>query len=123
MKDETLPGWTGFNTMLCSDRVPDMSEIGYLPIIDQSPTEFDTVNTILLRTVEVADNLNLDAVVAVFDQAIYSKVQQIRWQISSFRERIVPRLGEFHLVMSYLKVIGKRFHETGLEEPRWQRPR
>ncbi|CAB4015222.1 Hypothetical predicted protein [Paramuricea clavata] len=34
-----LPGWTGFNTLLRKDNIPSISRVGYLPVIDASPTE------------------------------------------------------------------------------------
>ena len=39
-----LPGWTGFNTILCKDDIPDVSRVGYIPVIDASPTEYSTIN-------------------------------------------------------------------------------
>ena len=35
-----LPEWTGFNTMLYEAEIPKESRIGYLPVIDNSPTEY-----------------------------------------------------------------------------------
>ena len=49
-----LPSWTGFNQLLTTD-VPPRATIGYLPVVDASPTELNTVNTILHRSVEIAD--------------------------------------------------------------------
>ena len=75
---DLLPGWTGFNTLLQSSNVPPVSKIGYLPVIDASPTDLSTVYTILLRSVDIADRLQLESITVVFDQAIYAKAQQIR---------------------------------------------
>lgn len=111
-----LPGWTGFNTLVDYQNIPPMSKVGYLPVIDASPTDMSTVNTILLRSVDIADSLELDSIAVVFDQAIYAKAQQIRWQNACFSKRLVIRLGEFHTIMSYLAVIGKRFMDSGLQD-------
>ena len=54
-----LPGWTGFNTLLCKDNIPNISRVGYLPVIDASPTEYSIINTILKRSAEIADKLQL----------------------------------------------------------------
>ena len=59
--------------------------------------------------------LYLQCLVLVFDEAIYSKVQQIRWKTPEFTERFAVRLGDFHATMSFLSTIGKRFREAGLE--------
>ena len=47
-----IPNWTGFNTELESKQIPRLTNIGYLPIIDASPTELSTINTILKRSQE-----------------------------------------------------------------------
>lgn len=52
----------------------------------------------------------------MFDQAIYTKAQQIRWKDKDLMQRTVIRLGEFHTSMSFLSVIGKRFKEAGLQD-------
>ena len=36
--ENPLPGWTGFNTMLCQE-IPAVQRVGYLPVINGSPTE------------------------------------------------------------------------------------
>ena len=76
----------------------------------------DTVNTILTQSVAIADSLELDSLVLVMDQAIYSKAHQIRWQNDSFKKRLVIRLGDFHTSMAYLDTIGKRFQDSGLDD-------
>ena len=115
-KEILIPSWTGYNQLISSVEVPPKSVIGYLPVIDASPTEMSTVLTILQRCVEIADKLELDTIVVVFDQAIYSKAQLIRWRNAVFMKRIVIRLGAFHTAMSFLGCIGKRFKDGGLQD-------
>ena len=110
-----LPTWTGFNTKLVVN-VPQLSAVGYLPVIDASPTEMDTVLTVLQRSLQIADKLQLPTIVIVFDQAIYAKAQTIRWQTELFLTRTVIRLGEFHTAMTFLACIGKRFGDAGLRD-------
>ena len=57
--EEVLPGWAGFNTILFSQESPHVSRVGYLPVIDASPTEYYTINTILTRSKEITDKLEL----------------------------------------------------------------
>ena len=76
--NEAIPSWTGFNTLLQSE-MPALSAIGYLPTIDASPTEMETVKTILTRSIKYADHLFISVLVLVFDQAIYAKAQKIIW--------------------------------------------
>lgn len=115
VSDTSLPGWTGFNCSTQTSSLPK-SALYYLPVIEASPTEMTTVNTILTRSVEIADRLELESIVTVYDQAIYAKAQQIRWKDQNLMQRIIPRLGEFHTAMSFMAVIGKRFKEAGLQD-------
>jgi len=59
--------------------------------------------------------LNLPEITLVFDEAIYSKVQMIRWGNETFKKKIVVRLGDFHCVMSYCSAIGKIYQYAGLQ--------
>ncbi|XP_056090913.1 uncharacterized protein LOC130070521 [Rhinichthys klamathensis goyatoka] len=111
-----LPGWTGYNTLLQRGAIPPQSNIGYLPVIDASPTDLNTVHTILTRSIAIADKLKLSEIVLVMDQAIYSKAQEIRWTNKTFQERLVLRMGEFHTAMAYLACIGKRFGDAGFQD-------
>ncbi len=113
---KVLPSWTGFNTVIRRDPIPPPTNIGYLPVIDASPTEFGTVKTILKRSTEIADRLQLQEIVLVFDQAIYAKAQEIRWKSETYKERLTIRMGEFHTCMAFLSCIGKRFGDAGLQD-------
>ena len=110
-----MPGLTGFNTLLQNENIPPRSKITYLPVIDASPTDMSTVCTVLLRSVQIADQLELDAVSVVFDQSIYCKAQQIRWEDLIFLERIFVRLGQFHTIKSFLPVLGKKIQGCWIE--------
>lgn len=50
----------------------------------------------------------MEDIVAVFGLAVYAKVQMV-WLKQDEFDGLVIRLGEFHLTMSYMGVIGKRF--------------
>ena len=79
--------------------------IYYLPVIEAAATEDRT-----------QDKLN--KIVAVFDLATYSKVQQLRWSNPdpTYRKHVIPSIGEFHIIMSYLGILGKRFGSEGLSD-------
>lgn len=62
LSDEPLPGWTGFNYVVSDGSLPK-SALYYLPVIEASPTEMATVNTILWRSVNIADQMELDTTV------------------------------------------------------------
>lgn len=108
------PGWSGFN-MFRQDTILPSTNVGYLPVIDASPTDLNTVH-ILSRSTAVADSLKQKEMVIVMDQAIYAKAQEIRWQTSSYMERLVIRMGEFHTAIAYLSCIGKIFADAGFQD-------
>jgi hypothetical protein len=51
----------------------------------------------------------------LFDKAIYSKVQQVRWKNEIFHNKLIMRLGEFHTIMSFLMAISKLFEDAGMK--------
>ena len=114
LDNDILSGWTGFNTKLCENSIPVVSRIGYLPVVDASPTECSTIKTILERTYAITDKLQLRYATLVFDEAVYSKAQHERWKSDLFYNRFVVRLGEFHAVMSLLSALSKIFVDGGL---------
>ena len=115
-ENKVLPGWTGFNIQLKGNDIPPLTNIGYLPVIDASPVEMATIKTILDRSIAIADELGLENIDLVADQAIYSKLQEIRWHDESYSKRLVIRMGEFHTCMAFLACIGKRFGDAGLQD-------
>lgn len=62
----------------------------------------------------MANRLNLDHIMLVFDQAIYAKAQQIRWADDHLQKRTIVRMGEFHTTMSFMSTVGKRFKNAGM---------
>ncbi|PIK39062.1 hypothetical protein BSL78_24089 [Apostichopus japonicus] len=87
-----------------------------LASINAIPTEYDTLHTVLQKSLKIADKSSVNTVVVVMDEATYAKAQQIRWTSEVFRNRIVMRLGEFHVSMAYLACIGSRFGDAGLRD-------
>ncbi len=111
-----IPNWTGFYTRLTVNRnIPIKSKLGYLPVIYASPTELSTVNELLNRSEEIANKLDLKYMCLVFDEAIYAKVQQIRWKEERYLSRFVVRLGDFHMAMAFCGAISKLFKDAGLQ--------
>lgn len=104
-----LPGWTGFNTLRHKDSIPNISRVGYLPVIDASPTEYSTINTILQRSEAITDKLQLQYATLVFDEAVYAKVQHVRWKNDIFYNRFV------HTIMSFLSAISRIYEDGGLK--------
>ena len=109
-----LPSWTRFNTQT-TGKPASLSNIGYLPVVDARVTEFSTIFTILRRRVDIANQLELQYAVLIFDEAVYAKVQQIRWKYEEFMSKFIVRMGEFHACMSYATAIACRLRDAGLQ--------
>ena len=112
---ESIPGWTGYNVKKY-DYAIQQTKIHYLPVIEASPTDLNTVNTLIYKSIDIKSIFQVPYIICVFDLAIYAKVQQIRWADKSLIEKLVVRLGEFHTCMSFMAVIGKRYGDAGLSD-------
>ena len=111
---QRVPGWTGFNSMLYSENAPTVSLVGYCPVIEASPTELDTVYTLLKRSVAMGKKLGQDDIIIEMDQAIYAKAQEIVLQKNREFENVVLRMGSFYVITTFLAVLGKRYADAGL---------
>ena len=114
-KDQRVPGWGGFYATV----FPNTSlktAIGYCPMFKASPTEFNTVFTVMNTVQKMVQSLQQDETVITFDMAIYVKAKEIQmWQPRQF-ENTVIRLGGFHIALNYLATLGKMFADSGLED-------
>lgn len=113
---QTVPAWTSFNINMHGNDIPRQSLVGYCQTIDSSPTQLPTVYTVLQRSLDMAQELNQEDCVIVFDQAIYAKGQELIWTNSELFTPVVLRLGSFHMACAFLAAIGKRFGEAGLAD-------
>ena len=77
-----------------------------------------TVRQILKTAKDQAELLKCpSSIIMVFDQAIYAEAQMIRWSSDEeYQDILLPRLGEFYTVMSFMTAIGKRFELSAFED-------
>ena len=107
--------WTGLNTLLGRNDILKSAKISYFTAIPAFPTNYDTVLTILKRSVAIAEELHIPTITLVFEKAIYIKVQDIPWQEKPLHDKTVVTLGEFHTYLALLAVIGKQFRDAAEE--------
>ncbi|KAL9983228.1 hypothetical protein ACROYT_G005368 [Oculina patagonica] len=108
-----LPGWSAFNGKI-SSASPPVTSIGYCPMINASSTEYSTIYTVMKNAQKVMVSLEQKHSVITFDLAIYSKAKEIQWRMHEEFTNTILRLGDFHVALNYLVVIGKMFDESGL---------
>ena len=87
----------------------------YLPFIRAPPTDLTTIDTILLRLVQIAENLDQSHILVTADCVIYRKAQQILWNKPVLLdEKVTMRLGGMLLNMAYIASIWKLYGNGGL---------
>ena len=114
-KCQTVPSWTGFNITLKTEDLVLRDNIGYLPTINHPATSMSTIHEMLCQCLKIKNQLGLENIVLVCDQAIYAKAVEVAWAEEKFKSVII-RLGAFHTICTFLAVIGKRFSEAGLRD-------
>jgi hypothetical protein len=97
--------WSGFmKTVLKSDEF-QTSRIETLPFINLEPSNPSTIYTALCFAQTQSDKHNLKICPVTFDLPLYQKASEI---VAASRDldKVVVRLGGFHLLMSYLAALG-----------------
>ena len=112
---ENKIGWTEFNQSWTRTN-PVKSAVGYMPIIQAPAHEIDTLNTVFRRCMYVATQLGQVYVVLTVDQALYYKLMQVKWMVPEYKDRLIPRLGGFHILLNFLKVIGQHMKGCGIHD-------
>lgn len=113
-----IPGWQGMLERLTCSEYCDVSRVIQLPFIMAPPQENDTVYTSLLMAINEGDKIKLKTIFVTFDLPLFMKAVSIVLSVPphSPLQRIVVRLGGFHLLMSFLGTIGYIMAESGLDQ-------
>ena len=112
------PSWSGFNQTVVNQGLYDISRIEILPFVNHDPNQHDTIFSALMYVQKLADKHKLGICPVTFDQPLYIKAAEIV-QSSENINKVVVRLGGFHLVMSYMGAIGHIMSGCGLQD-QWE---
>ena len=74
-----IPGWTGFNRIMCKQDIPRKSVVGYCQVIYASPTELSTEYTLLKKSVAMGKDIGVQHIMVVLNLTIYGKAVEVRW--------------------------------------------
>ncbi len=78
-----VAGWPAtHNIQISSDTLP-------YPTINAPTTEISTLHEILVCSQKIKENLELNSIVLVYDEAIYAKTTEILWNHSKL-DAIIP---------------------------------
>lgn len=68
--------WSAFNQAL-SKCDPDLTTVGYMPLIQAPAHDFDTLNIVVQRCMHISEKLVKNTVITV-DQALYFKLMDLK---------------------------------------------
>ena len=111
--------WSGFMTTVLKSDGFQTSRIETLPFINLDPSNPSTIYTALCFVQTQSEKYNLKICPVTFDQPLYQKASEI---VAASRDldKVMVRLGGFHLLMSFLGSIGHIMAQSGLAEL-WER--
>ena len=111
--NDPRPTWTSYNETH-SESKPEVTTVGYMPIIQAPAHEKDTLNTVVRRVSGVTQALGQRYVVLTIDQALFPQLMELKWTVPDYKDILIPRLGGLHTSMNFLKVLGQHTQDTGL---------
>ena len=119
-EESSVPGWSAFqNITSCKPNLCEVN-VGYLPAITESPTKYETIYSILNLAVEIMKQLELGYIYLEVDQAIYTKILQVKFQLyrnsGDVYKRVIVEMGGFHIVICLMRSIASRFRGFGFIE-------
>ena len=119
-KDEVMvSAWSAFQKET-TFKLSKSVNVGYLPSLIAPPTDMNVILAIMDRTIDCMNELDLDYIFLEVDQAIYNKVLQVLFKYhqegSQKFEKLIVRMGGFHVIICLLRTIYSRFQDSGFIE-------
>uniref|UniRef100_A0A6P7H5E5 Uncharacterized protein LOC114347235 n=1 Tax=Diabrotica virgifera virgifera TaxID=50390 RepID=A0A6P7H5E5_DIAVI len=108
-------GWHGFMEQITEHLNYSRSKINFLPFVNAPPSNYDIIYTVLLDAqlrCKAQDQLHT---FVTFDQPLYYKSREIL-ECCNELSTVIPRLGGFHTLMSFIGAIGFKMEGSGLQE-------
>ena len=118
--ENVVPAWSAFQNKTSSKPYLCEVNVGYLPAITESPTKYETIFRILNMTLEIMKELELGFIYLEVDQAIYTKILQLKFQLHKQGgyeyANIIVRMGGFHVTICLMRSIYSRLLGFGFVE-------
>lgn len=117
-RDVSRPNWGGFMQNHLKRKYPGKSSILFLPMIDMNASDITCINSALHFVCKHAEEHGIENPIVTYDQPLWHKAFSLintESQDSKLR-KIIPRLGSFHTLMSFLGSIGHLMAGSGLKE-------
>ncbi len=97
LSNKDVCSFTGFNMLTHSDTSVQEDSIDYLPTINAPAAQLSTVNEVLHQSISIMKSLQLNNIVVVFDQALYTQAAEITWKHQEPFKDIILRMGVLQL--------------------------
>ena len=68
------------------------------------------------RALKMNDARKISEIVCLFDQSIFAKTAEIKWKSPEKYKDCGLVLGAFHMIMSFMSFLAKRFGDAGLRD-------
>lgn len=107
--------WGSFFQCL-SNSIQRKTNIGYGPFVPESPTSPSVVLNSLEYFISASNLLNQQFTIVTADQAIYEIILALKSKYPLKLERVIARMGGFHIIMNFLGAIGHLMSGSGIEE-------
>jgi hypothetical protein len=114
----TRPNWSGLMQAIHKGVHKGQSSVSFLPMIDMSSSDITCINSTLTFVLKHAKEHGITNPIITFDQPLWFKAFSLINTESPDSElrKIIPRLGAFHTLMSFLGSIGYLMAGSGLKE-------
>lgn len=113
-----IPNWSGFMDRITQNLPYEKSQVLLLPFVNQSPSNYNTIYSVLDFASKNISEFNQKTCFVTFDQPLYIKARDIvaSCEQNTNISNIIVRLGGFHLLMSFLGCIGFLMAGSGLKD-------
>ena len=119
IKNETCPEYNGYNTNVTRDQGVSMqpkTKAVYLPLIDMTPSDPDTMMTALHEAKRLTEERGQKYAIFTSDQQLYKVAVDVKWAYPHEFADVIIRLGGMHMLMSFVGAVGTLVEGTGLAE-------
>lgn len=112
LKISNTPMWVGYNAKILKDD-SRIQKIEYLTQINNSPTDPAVVKETMRRSLQIASECQKDFFSVTYDLAMAKIALRIQSAEDEF-EKLFINFGPFHIMLSFMKAIGKFISGSGL---------
>ena len=119
VSSDCCPEFNGYNTKLSCEQghtQRQKTNAVYLPLIDKTPSDPDTMNTALKQVKYIAKKCNQEYTVFTADVQLYRVALNIILANTEEHKNVVLRLGGMHTLMSFVGSIGSLMEGSSLTE-------